>query len=58
MVKKNACVFISGNGSNLRNLYLLKSRDYNFPLKISLVISNNKKANGIIYAKNLKFLIF
>ena len=50
MVKKNACIFISGQGSNLKNL-IQKSRDYNFPIKIRLIISNNKKANGIKYAK-------
>ena len=50
MVKKNACIFISGKGSNLKNL-ILKSRDYNFPIKIKLVISNNNEAKGIIYAK-------
>jgi len=43
MVKKNTCVFISGQGSNLRNL-IFHSRDDKFPIKISLVISNNKKA--------------
>tara|TARA_B100001121_G_C18675141_1_gene615896 strand:+ start:1037 stop:1600 length:564 start_codon:yes stop_codon:yes gene_type:complete len=50
MVKKNTCIFISGKGSNLKNL-ILKSRDYNFPIKIKLVISNNNEAKGIIYAK-------
>ena len=50
MVKKNACIFISGKGSNLKNL-ILKSRDYNFPIKIKLVISNNKNAYGICHAK-------
>ncbi len=50
MVKINTCVFISGKGSNLNNL-ILRSRDYNFPIKINLVISNNKNANGISYAK-------
>ena len=53
MVKKNSCVFISGNGSNLKNL-ILHSRENIFPIKISLIISNNKKANGIIYAKKYK----
>ena len=53
MVKKNTCVFISGKGSNLKNL-ILHSRDNNFPLKISLIISNNKKAYGINYAKKYK----
>ena len=50
MVKKRACVFISGNGSNLREI-IKSSRDPNFPIKINLVISNNKKAFGINYAK-------
>ncbi len=50
MVKKRACVFISGNGSNLKAI-IKNSRDPNFPVKINLVISNNKKAFGIKYAK-------
>ena len=50
MVKKNACIFISGKGSNLKNL-IKKSRDYNFPINIKLVISNNKNAQGIMHAK-------
>jgi phosphoribosylglycinamide formyltransferase 1 len=50
MVKKNSCIFISGKGSNLRNL-ILRSRDDNFPINIKLVITNKKNANGIIFAK-------
>ena len=50
MVKKKTCVFISGKGSNLKNL-ILRSRDYNFPITINLIICNNKKAAGIQYAK-------
>ena len=50
MVKKKACVFISGKGSNLNNL-IKKSREYNFPIKINLVISDNVEAAGGIYAK-------
>ena len=50
MVKKNACIFISGRGSNLKNL-IKKSRDYNFPVNFKLVISNNVNAYGIRYAK-------
>ena len=50
MVKKNACIFISGEGTNLKNL-LKRSRDYNFPVRIKLVISNNSKAKGISFAK-------
>ena len=53
MVKKNTCVFISGQGSNLKNL-IIRSRDKNFPIKISLIISNNKNAYGIIYAKKYR----
>ena len=53
MVKKKACIFISGNGSNLKNI-VLRSRDVNFPLTISLVICNNKNAKGIDYAKKFK----
>ena len=58
MVKKNACIFISGKGSNLKNL-IKKSRDYNFPINIKLVISNNKNAQGINHAKinSIPFLI-
>jgi len=52
MVKKiDSCVFISGNGSNLEAI-IKSSKDNNFPIKIKLVISNNKKANGIKHAKN------
>ena len=53
MVKKRICVFISGQGSNLKNL-INKSRDNNFPVTINLVISNNKRAKGNIYAKKFK----
>ena len=50
MVKKNACIFISGKGSNLKNL-INRSRDYNFPISIKLVISDQKNALGILHAK-------
>mgnify|MGYP001346390618 CR=1 FL=1 len=53
MVKKKACIFISGEGSNLKNL-IINSRDNSFPIKISLIICNNKKAYGINYAKKFK----
>ena len=53
MVKRNTCVFISGRGSNLKNL-IFHSRDKNFPIKISLIISNNKNAYGINYAKKFQ----
>ena len=50
MVKINTCVFISGKGSNLKRL-ILNSYNYNFPIKIKLVVSNNKKAEGLKLAK-------
>ena len=51
MVKKiKTCVFISGNGSNLNSL-IKYSRDYSFPIKIELIITNNKKAKGLNFAK-------
>ena len=50
MVKKKACIFISGTGSNLKSI-INSSRDPNFPIKINLVLTNNKKAAGINYAK-------
>ena len=53
MVKKNTCIFISGKGSNLKNL-IARSRDNSFPIKISLVVSNNKNAYGLNYAKKFK----
>jgi phosphoribosylglycinamide formyltransferase, formyltetrahydrofolate-dependent len=47
--KINTAVFISGTGSNLKNLiqysFLNKS-----PIKISLIISSNKKAKGLNFA--------
>ena len=45
MVKKKVCVFISGSGTNL-NALIKSSREYNFPISISYVISNNKNAKG------------
>ena len=50
MVKKKACVFISGSGTNLRSI-IKSSRDYNFPINVSLIVSNNKSAKGILLAK-------
>ena len=58
MVKQKTCIFISGKGSNLKNL-ISHSRNSNFPVKISLVISNNKKAFGLSYAKkfNIPYIL-
>ena len=54
MVKVKTCVFISGRGSNLKNL-ILCSREKNFPIKINLVIYNNKNCEGVNFAK--KYMI-
>ena len=51
--KINIAVFISGNGSNFKNLItdsLKKRSKYN----IKLVISNNVAAKGLIYARKFK----
>jgi len=53
MVKKNACVFISGSGTNLKAL-IKNSREYNFPININLIISNSKKVKGLKFAKLYK----
>ena len=51
MVNKiKSCIFISGRGSNLNSL-IKSSREYNFPIKINLIISNNIKARGLDLAK-------
>ena len=55
MVNKiKACIFISGKGSNLKSI-IKSSRDYIFPIKIELIISNNHKATGLDLAK--KYMI-
>ena len=51
MVNKiNSCVLVSGNGTNLKSL-IKSSRDYNFPIKIGLIISNNINAKALKLAK-------
>ena len=51
MVNKiRTCVFISGNGTNLKSI-IKNSRDYNFPIKIKLIISNCIEAKGLKLAK-------
>ena len=53
MVKKKACVFISGSGTNLKAL-IKSSREYNFPISINYIISSSKRAKGIKFAKLYK----
>ncbi len=51
--KINIAVFISGNGSNLKNL-IFESFKKKSKFKIKLVISNDATAKGLIYAKKFK----
>ena len=46
-------VFISGTGSNLKNLIRF-SKKKKFPISIDLIISNNPKAKGLVYGKIFK----
>ena len=47
--KTKTAVFISGKGSNLKNL--IKFSEFKkSPIKIDLVISNNKNSKGLRYA--------
>ena len=51
--KINSAVFISGKGSNFYNLAKF-SMLKNSKFRINLVISNNQKAQGLIFAKKFK----
>ena len=51
--KISTAVFISGNGSNLKNL-IKNSLKKNSKFEIKLVISNNYKAKGLNYANKYK----
>ena len=55
--KINTSVFISGRGSNLKNLFKF-SKQKQSPIKISLILSSNKMAKGLKFAKlnNIKYL--
>ena len=48
--KIKACIFISGKGSNLESI-IRSSREYNFPIKIKLILSNKINAKGLLLAK-------
>tara|TARA_Y100001970_G_C14079054_1_gene773650 strand:+ start:588 stop:1166 length:579 start_codon:yes stop_codon:yes gene_type:complete len=47
--KTKTAVFISGRGSNLKNLIKF-SKFKKSPIKIDLVISNNRNSKGLLYA--------
>ena len=51
--KINTAVFISGNGSNLKNLIKF-SLSKKSPIKIKFVVSNKKNAKGLKYPKKFK----
>ena len=51
--KIKTAIFISGTGSNLKNLIKFSSKR-NSPISINLVISNKKKAKGLKYANQKK----
>jgi formyltetrahydrofolate-dependent phosphoribosylglycinamide formyltransferase len=57
--KVKTAVFISGNGSNLRNLIKF-SKLKRSPISIDFIISNNPKSRGLKYSKifNIKKKIF
>ena len=48
--KIKTSVFISGKGSNLKNLFRFSLKKKSL-IKIVLVVSNNSKAKGLIFAK-------
>ena len=48
--KVKTAVFISGKGSNLKNLIKF-SKLKNYPFSVDLIISNTNKAKGLKYSK-------
>ena len=55
--KIKTAVFISGTGSNLKSLIKFSNLKKS-PISIDLIISNNPKAKGLIYAKQSKIKTF
>lgn len=53
--KIQTAIFISGKGSNLKNLYKF-SKSKNSPIEIIVVISSNRNAKGLIFAKQKKII--
>ena len=51
--KINTAIFISGNGSNMRNLIRFSYKKQS-PIIIKLVISSNKNAKGLVFASKKK----
>ena len=53
--KAKTAIFISGKGSNLKNLIKF-SKKTSSPISIELIISNNKKAKGLKYSNQYNIL--
>ena len=53
--KTKTSIFISGEGSNLKNLIKF-SKKINSPISIELIISNTKKAKGLKYSNQYNIL--
>ena len=53
VLKKRTAIFISGNGSNMKNLVKF-SKKKNAPIKVDFVISSNKKSKSIQFLKKNK----
>ena len=53
--KIKIAIFISGNGSNMKNLIKF-SKLKTSPIYVDFVLSSNKKANGIRYLKKTKIV--
>ena len=51
--KIRTAVFISGTGSNLKNLIKFSLKEVS-PIEVSLIVSNNIKAKGLKFAKLYK----
>tara|TARA_B100000965_G_scaffold384613_1_gene385033 strand:+ start:83 stop:667 length:585 start_codon:yes stop_codon:yes gene_type:complete len=56
-IKLKTAIFISGKGSNLKSLYKFSKKEIS-PININLVVSDNKNAKGLIFAKKKKIKIF
>ena len=54
--KVRTVIFISGNGSNMKNLIKF-SKMKNSPIIVDLVLSSSKKAKGIQYLKKKKLIL-
>ena len=58
MVKKNACIFISGKGTKILKNILNKSIDYTFPIRVKLIVCSSRYAKGLVFAKQRSIPIF